>query len=1571
MVVRRINRTPKKILHKGGDIGDSDIPFAQANPDPNEITIPDIVLWIKVRPELIKKSTIKSYIETQILQDELREQFKNSLDEVVITEIISDVSSPQNSLVRFELEPGSWFPTLSKNSSGMDVISMNFIKDISGSEDVGKAFKLCTKNPVHLDPMYSMWSISKNVTFEYNKTLGKFIVDIDHIAFLKENVAEFSEIIVFSRKLNLNETQQMEGYMAIKKDEVYALPLNHPYLKDMSYLPELSDPIANIQEIQENTKKGIEEFNRVLDSKRSQYELNKLFNFENTNRGKLTDILIQLNKLKQMLSKGALLSIKRGPTTLDTIFQAINDLAIITVPFTKEYFNSKLAEYIKTLVDVNEYIQLIQGLSDFQGVGGGEEINNNAINTAKSQEILNQTALSAKAREFYQALRTRTNKINDLGANLYAPMNKKLNDQISAINDYAIYSNSTTSSEMKHLLVDFKDIDAQISTKNWLSYIPSINTNIIDTKTRRNQVISIQYQNTFLNTIQNTYESVRNQLQEGDMAFIQSSTANKTMELNAIYEDIEKNTIKPIWHKTFLPHCKQRYCEIDTCMQKFKILLPLVKGAIKSLKTILDWCKQNKSPASLDSIPVVPTQTSFRQEDVYIRKVCISDANLTGIEYIVTDSQGVIIQEPNINGEMDVSYIFPSYQPLVYNKDDSRYVLNSTYKNESGIQTVQTFNILNEFPSAISVIDSLPELRKPNYWFHKTTNLFELPREQGNGIHQFILDSIEYPIQLPKYALELGTYFVIQNVGKNSIQVQIPGFPNDMTDMIGPQDSVLYIYSEFKQTDGNSYYGRVYLRDGYIPYDTLLNCPRSEYSVYVNELNAEIYVKDTLEPLYDLDGYFVQAIPDSNGYVYDIDDVYSANPYKVKSVKQMHLSDFARNSKLRPPTEATEIFVAEDTITGLPVLCNSKGLPGINEFGFAKFAKGPLTFIDGKTHLRGAPERGDLVLKPFQTGIQSLAMLESFITFETIYRTQFVKPYTDLTKYIFVTHSNYPILSAGNTYIDSMARTITSTEITYSDSGKNSNAYVVSLDPVLNGSISSVPHRFFLDIVNQNEMKKACTIILNRYDTNKLFIINCLSVINGIYDDIAKFGKSQSEDMIASLQDAYKQLNADIKEYNTYSSIVQGIQNVLNGEAQEKKQIQNDVKVSIDMLDLKMRELILSCWDTFKSIETSVEFFKKLMQDVKNITDSASKFRRVTVVDIEQRIGSVQARIQSDSQSMKVTSSPDIDRFLKLMIEYKLDFLQKLGDFENSLMNRPKYSSEYTAWITDKKGKIKQIHLIYNKIKAIADNEIPDAFNTRKVVLQQQISTTIQQLQKQIQSYVGYSNAIQLWLGINNEQYSQNPPIINTGNPSIKGITIDLIVFNELMNPSVIRDWKVSDSDRIQSELLDPIESLKILVKDTFSEIQMPIVIEDSLRTSSEIDTLNEKLQTITEVITNFETKLQPILKSYESVRSDIRNTLKTNLQQSVNAIHSRWIAITGKRTALLTLSAADASTPRVDFDTIFTPEIESKVQDVLQGYTNPTYYDSLAYFKLKGELDKHTDVNGNLDKIESVLKTM
>ena len=1526
-MVRRVIKTPKKRrTQTGGSTAEDVNSISTFSPK----SIPNLALWIKVSQDAIVYSTVGNYIPTQSIsvQDELRSKFTNRE-----TRIITEIKGVGASLIRFELESSDSpsFPTYDISSNA---VSLAYNET---------PFKLVTTNPINLQKNFSIFSTSENVEFDYIPSFNQLVFGPNLAGFLQNGVSKFSEIIVYSRQLSLDEKQKIEGYLAYVNNNQYTLSIHHKYLPDMSYLPELTSIAGSLTDIKTSINSTTSDLNKLVETYTDPSGTDLGL------RGRLTEAGDQILVIQRMLYKGALLSKKQGVITIESIFNAANLLNVLTQPFTPDYVKDIITNILELLKEVQAYIKAKKDAQPTLAallVAQDTATQESNLKEAQTQEIFESTQLEIEAHEFYEKLRRRSDAVTLNGESMYGAIYKEFEDKISAYVDAITYNKKKMNDNWLVLTRSFNPIETQINSRAWLKYVPTLDLSEAEIIMRGSEVYSIKYRDTYLNMIQSVYETIRGQIYDGDIAYINYALTEKAEEIEGLYKAIQEKEIQPIMIRTFVPHFKQRYNEIIKYMETFTALYDAITVSIRTIATALESSKKDKTVPTLDNLPPISSHDTYRMEceRVYVRKVNPSDESLTGIDYIIADAEGNIKEFINIDGEIDNSYVFS--KDLKYNKEDQMFLSYSPYKDENGKPIRQEIKILDPLPNS-TIIESLSKSRQPNFWLEKgvsSRQLYEIPRDQINGIHQFIFETAQYPIQLPKYAIAVGSWFLIQNLGISPIQVQNPGFPDDLIDMIGHGEAMFYIYSGLNEARGNTYYGRVPWRHGYIPYDTLLNSPRSEYSVFVKELGKSIYVKKNLQPLLDSDGYFIEAVIDKSGCTYDIDDVYKANPYSVESMSEVSISDLKnKGSALNAlRTRFPNVVVLKDSVTTLPILCNYKGLPGINEFGFCKFAKTPIMLID-RPVIRGA--FGDIHVDISGYTLEQMGALEPFLKFKSVYRSKFVQAFAKdaIKTFVFIGLSKYPILSPDNKFIEAEEWTILPPqEITYTDASDSKAVAYISSSTIKDSPIGVGPYRYISvqDTRLQIDMKKAATVILSRYGTNKTYITNCINNIQETYKEAEGLGNA-GKSIQSVLTTTMEQLKTDYDKYITYQTSVEPIQASLDASI-----MTNALKITVDMLDLKMKELVDSVAGTYKSVYGSIEATNKTLIAVKNIENYIADLSNNAVVEIENHIVSVKGTLQADAQTLKITGAPEFDRLLKLMIKHKVEFLKKLEVAQAALVIRPDYLTEYKSWISARREQIKELNELLVEIRRIEDLDIPRVFSARKMTERSKQMQKYNEIIHQIESYKKYKEAVGLWIGIPASPiYDAQKPVI--GDPVVKGLSIDLVVFNEITNPSITRDWAKLDappaiSARIQAELLSPIEGIKNKYRASFFEDNLVPPPKESLEdVHKTVEELGSKTERTTAQLLAFEGELAVVLKAYESIRADLRSHLRTKLETVAAAIHQKWIELTGKRTAIQTLLLQNPDPAKeAALEKAF--EIEPRITALVKDF------DDLSYFKMK-----------------------
>ena len=614
--------------------------------------------------------------------------------------------------------------------------------------------------------------------------------------------------------------------------------------------------------------------------------------------------------------------------------------------------------------------------------------------------------------------------------------------------------------------------------------------------------------------------------------------------------------------------------------------------------------------------------------------------------------------------------------------------------------------------------------------------------------------------------------------------------------------------------------------------------------------------------------------------------------------------------------------------------------------------------------------------------VDQLGMVEPFLKFDTLFRSKFVQSYAKdaIKTFVFIGLSKYPILSPKNNFIEAEEWGLTPPqEIQYTNvQGHSEIAYIPKDSTAIKDSpinASPYPYISVQGSIPYIDIKRSAKIIVNRYNVDKSYIIACIDIIKKTYTNAEPLGKNAIELTLSALTTASENINAKLNEYNSYASTIESIQASLDAGV-----LTNSLKVTIEMLDLKMKDALQYVAETFYGMKETIKLVNEILEKIKAIEASVNEIRTKNVSEIEEKIALVKDIFQTDAINLKNTGSPDIDRLLKLMIKNKIEFLDKLNKLEISIKTRPEYSSEYPKWIDVQQNQIKELNVILIKIRSIEETDVPHVFKMRENGKRSEIIQKINDFIRQFDIYKKYKEAVGLWLGINeNAEYNSKAPEININDSLVKGISISFNIFKELINPSVERDWKklvmsAEITARMSSEIFSLLNPLIEKYRPFFlQDLEIPPGINsikemDLIKLNETLNEIETKMKEITSQILSFESDVSPILKAYDSIRSDLRAEYRKNLITNNQTIQTKWIHITSKRTAIQTLlTHKPDSSKEYELEKLF--EIEPKVNKMI--INDLSYYDTISYFKMReiknsqdAFLMELEDINQKTDKI-------
>ena len=1175
-------------------------------------SIPGIVFWIKADPKYIKREPIQSYCDRQsyFVKEALYKKFKGALHDICISEIISDTPN-SNSLVPLLLDTSvpSIFPELRVIDNELDAINMSNYKD--PSTGARYMLQMVSSGPVDIETSTpSVFTISHGINLTKNSITNQIILNATFIEdppasitsdvvpkVLAEPSAEFSEIIIFSRKLSPEDTATMEGYMAYRQNTQYALPSTHPYLPNMIQDPMFSTLAQQLQTCEQNIKAAALRLEVV--AKDYLHEKGTQAPNSHANMQTLTTALNTIAMYVTALSKGYLYARRTKNLTYTAVQTAIREKGwstITNIDAQMEVWNQLVKDtisYVETLMA--EYTTPFT----LPTQAGGSQ-------TSEISDYRLFTEISAESAALYNELRVQSDRINADGVSAYSSLQNALKTDCILLRDTVGHTYSDMSLRASKIASSFAPLETSILSGKWVTYLPTLDTST---------------ENPVINTIQRYYTHVRGQLDNGEYAYIISECKTASVYASALCEQ----DIQPIFRTTYITYLNHLCARVAKYFTQFKSMSAELEKIVKHIDDFIVAAKETGqalvfTDAVVAHVPSMPT-------DIYIRKVAPIDSLLLGLDCVVTDS----------NGTIPDSKIIPFFTEIAgYNFINSTYVKTSPYG-------AQTYHLLPQYTE--SVYNGFPSDTRTPIYTYALNSLYEISRDNMNSIHCISVSGAVEPLLLPSIGVENGTWVAIYNTGSMPIAIRNPGTP-DSIDVAGYGQGFLYIY-----TKGTCLYGRRVLTPEQIPYDTVLNMPRTSLCMYIDELGTSIYIRTCgkgYEPLYTEDGYLVEA-PQTN--IYDIDDVYKTNPYIIKKVDVSQRTNLVFNPKQKkmvklPPTHIT---VATDSNTHLGILINERGAICLNEFGFCSCIRTPIQIIGSNYTLRGS--RGDILLKPTNASVKQPYLIEPFIKFENVYQTRFVS--NTGTNTVYVTNTLYPIVSPSGKIIEVSPSPI--------------NGTLVQMSRVnIPADFSSAPYTY----VNTDDAVKKISgnMLLERlrirYTNMKLYIQSEIGYMNKVKPSITKFSVDAGNLCTSSIE--------------TYITVLESI-----GEYDSQIHADtNNPELLATSIDENLTAKMTVFFDTRKKARSAIDLYLQGIKEIENVKQTIMWWRNDGKDAVNREITLMEDTVQRVAQKHGVTSVTGADAFLKRAIQNQTEFNSALQIAINFCLLPPTLISEVHGWHT-------------------------------------------------------------------------------------------------------------------------------------------------------------------------------------------------------------------------------------------------------------------------------------------------
>jgi hypothetical protein len=1555
----------------------------------NPSKIAGINLWIKAADSMCEYKTVAQY--TANLDPAIADKIRALTQDNLLVQINSPIVSQPNSLVRLELDAitRTNFPKLTQSPEELDAISIQSLIDPNNGQQ--SLAKLITKSAINMpsDSTPTIFVIGTNVNVTYKKEIDRIVVSVADIT---APITSFSEIIVYSRPLTPEETEAMEGYLAYKRNDQYLLKFDHKYLPSIQSFPALFAISNQLVKAEISIVNDLKAFDSAVTTYREKLPDAEIISKAPGLKEKGTAAQRQLSTIRQAFVKGALLSRKKGQDSVDAVFESINALGLFSEPFARAKYDQKIADFGGVMRELEAYMS---SLGNVDAAAATDETNKNQQlqiqrrSAAQSLEAVENTQDEAVAQNFYKGLRATMESVDRVGKLRYETMYANFAKRIVTRKERIDYYNTATTSRWNDIDWKYKQIREQIEpetgTPPWLGYDSTVDT-ANKSIMRNGQVHSIHYSNPYLNRIQALYEQIRNQMEEGDALFLKNEINYIATTVGKISDNVQNRTIVPISKTLFCSVCKRYDEKALDYSGEFEKLYVIINEAITALLDILRKNKEYKTSSNIEKDYPIPLTFLHRGSttDVYVRRVNKHDSSLTMIEYIVTGADGTVL----MTDEGECEFMFPAMQTLTADPAGKFFTRPSAFRDETGAVKATKYIVLDPYKKTESILDTLPSTQATPRFYHLVDGLFEIPRDAENSIYEMSMETPQMPVLLPKYAVTDGAFFVCVNVGKLALHVRIPTLADYIVDLIGPGEICMYVYSGMTDSKDN-YYGRVQWIPSRIPYDTLLDVPRTSIVAKVAELDKTIFMQTATLPLFDRDGYLIEANPDKNGVLYDIDDIFRAKPYKTTMGKEIRMSDLEVREdwgeQLVPSPIIPKLCFVREASTDLPVFCNDSGIPAIDEFGYTKYLQSPALHVQDAIKTRSSLDEPIIITPlPAETSIAQYGMSKDKGLFKKVYRSRFVKPAIQDQQhmFIFVNMSGFPLVSPSNNYIEAEKATLSPPiMVEYVENLIPEYAYILEDSPLFVPSktplkASPMPIESGADDnLKVIDTKRAIKIVAYRYDVSSAYITYTLAKLKeeiGVCESMqANF--ADIDDTIEMLETTIEDIKGYQADFASYGATIAAIRT--RSAIMDKTM---DEKMEMSTFDLKMKDTIGRVYTSFTAGLNRVNAFRTLLKLIENIRAHAKRLRTVVAPENDKSILGIQVVIQNDGISSGGQADRNLTRVLEICTQKKMEFDATVKKLEERNGAIPKYLDDIQAWFDTQSILVKNANALRREIVEYEINQSVNIFTQKIASKFADTSKKVQDSQAKVDVLIEYKKAIAKWLGIYVDKaemrsYTNQIPSLFPSK-TVKGYFLPLPVFEEMENPLVSRDWyalantgSLSEAIRLRISmgLIDPIKTFITENTAYYTNYDIHAYGElnpNSRKTDEEIlqvvEDCKKRVDAFIAEAIEVESKLGPIFDFYKDTRIDIATELRPVLEAQARNIMEAWTKCADTQTAIQTkikylepyLDEAGMVQARkigADMEGLFSDDLAAAVENVRRSTKVADFYVSMNHLKM------------------------
>ena len=152
-----------------------------------------------------------------------------------------------------------------------------------------------------------------------------------------------------------------------------------------------------------------------------------------------------------------------------------------------------------------------------------------------------------------------------------------------------------------------------------------------------------------------------------------------------------------------------------------------------------------------------------------------------------------------------------------------------------------------------------------------------------------------------------------------------------------------------------------------------------------------------------------------------------------------------------------------------------------------------------------------------------------------------------------------------------------------------------------------------------------------------------------------------------------------------------------------------DVKGSLDVLKIKLRDSLEYSQEAYSIVKTYLADFKELLAGIEEVKARYTELHETGPVAFKTSIATLHATLQSEIATRFTTSAPDLETLMHSLVDFQAKFAAAMEAIATKLATRPKYKDEIDSWLKEVRGALTDAGLLLGRAEQIINVEIDQA----------------------------------------------------------------------------------------------------------------------------------------------------------------------------------------------------------------------------------------------------------------------